>query len=97
MMSYAFLRYFILFYFLVCNLYSLCLPQDMDSVNHPHSECYQQKYHELIATLHNGCFELKDLHRRIQAVEMGVIEKVNLETLENLNSTRKQETLMIKL
>ncbi|XP_023534184.1 protein NETWORKED 1D-like [Cucurbita pepo subsp. pepo] len=68
--------------------------KDMDSVNHPHSECYQQKYHELIATLHNGCFELKDLHRRIQAVEMGVIEKVKLETLENLNSTRKQETLM---
>ncbi|XP_038888028.1 protein NETWORKED 1D [Benincasa hispida] len=68
--------------------------KDTDSVNHQRSEGYQQRYHDLIATLHNGSFELKDLHRRIQAVEMAVIEKVKLETLENLNSTGKQEMVM---
>ncbi|KAA0057430.1 protein NETWORKED 1D isoform X1 [Cucumis melo var. makuwa] len=65
--------------------------EDTHSVNHQYSEGYQQRYHDLISTLHNGSFELKDLHRRIQAVEMAVIEKVKLETLENLNSAGKQE------
>ncbi|KGN61682.1 protein NETWORKED 1D isoform X2 [Cucumis sativus] len=65
--------------------------EDTHSVNHQYSEGYQQRYHDLISTLHNGTFELKDLHRRIQAVEMAVIEKVKLETLDNLNSAGKQE------
>ncbi|XP_022963896.1 protein NETWORKED 1C isoform X1 [Cucurbita moschata] len=65
--------------------------KNTDSANHEHSEGFQQIYHDLIARLHNGSFELKDLHRRIQVVEMAVIEKVKLETLENMNSTSKQE------